>query len=71
MMRTTIRLESPEDRPGVRQVNELAFGQSAEADIIDRLRLASPIPCRWWRRMARWWGTFSLRRSWSRARREM
>jgi putative acetyltransferase len=40
MTRTTIRLESPEDRPGVRQVNELAFGQPAEADLVDRLRLA-------------------------------
>jgi putative acetyltransferase len=37
---TNIRPESPEDRPGVRQVNELAFGQPAEADLVDRLRLA-------------------------------
>ena len=40
MTRTNIRPESPEDRPGVRQVNELAFGQPAEADLVDRLRLA-------------------------------
>ena len=36
MTRTVIRSESPEDGPGVRQVNELAFGQPAEADIVDR-----------------------------------
>jgi putative acetyltransferase len=33
-----IRPERPEDVSGVRIVNELAFGQSAEADIVDKLR---------------------------------
>jgi len=34
----TIRAEKPEDIPCVRLVNELAFGQAEEADIVDRLR---------------------------------
>jgi len=36
----TIRPESPEDRTPVRRVHELAFGQPAEADLVDRLREA-------------------------------
>lgn len=36
----TIRPERPEDAPRVRQVNELAFGQPAEADLVERLRQA-------------------------------
>jgi len=32
------RLEKPADVPGIRMVNELAFGQPEEADIVDRLR---------------------------------
>ena len=36
----TIRPERPEDVSQVRHVNELAFGQSAEADLVDRLRQA-------------------------------
>jgi len=35
-----IRAEKPEDVPGVRIVNELAFAQPTEADIVDRLRRA-------------------------------
>jgi putative acetyltransferase len=35
-----IRPENPEDATRVRQVNELAFGQSAEADIVEELRQA-------------------------------
>jgi putative acetyltransferase len=35
---TTIRNELPTDIPQVRRVNELAFGQPAEADVVDRLR---------------------------------
>lgn len=34
----TIRIESITDIPTVRSLNELAFGQSEEADIVDRLR---------------------------------
>jgi putative acetyltransferase len=36
----TIRLERPEDASRVRHVNELAFGQSIEADLVERLRRA-------------------------------
>jgi putative acetyltransferase len=36
----TIRLERPEDAAQVRRINELAFGQPAEADLVDRLRQA-------------------------------
>jgi putative acetyltransferase len=36
----TIRPEKPEDAPRVRHVNELAFGQPAEADLVERLRRA-------------------------------
>jgi putative acetyltransferase len=36
----TIRLELPQDRTQVRRINELAFGQPAEADLVDRLRQA-------------------------------
>jgi putative acetyltransferase len=34
---TTIRPERPEDASRVRSVNELAFGQPAEADLVERL----------------------------------
>ena len=34
----SIRLERPEDARRVRQVNELAFGQPLEADLVDTLR---------------------------------
>ena len=34
----TIRLEKPEDIISVRIINERAFGQPAEADIVDKLR---------------------------------
>ncbi len=37
---TIIRAERPEDAAAVRRVNELAFGQPAEADLVDRLRQA-------------------------------
>jgi len=37
----TIRAEIAEDTPAVRQVNELAFGQPAEADLVDALRAAA------------------------------
>lgn len=36
----TIRPERPEDASRVRHVNELAFGQLAEADLVERLRRA-------------------------------
>ena len=36
----TIRPERPEDASQVRHVNELAFGQPTEADLVDRLRQA-------------------------------
>jgi putative acetyltransferase len=36
----TIRPERPEDGAAVRHVNELAFGQPAEADLVERLRQA-------------------------------
>jgi putative acetyltransferase len=39
---TVIRLERPEDAGAVRLVNELAFGQQLEADLVDRLRRACP-----------------------------
>jgi putative acetyltransferase len=34
----SIREEKPEDVPGIRRVNELAFGQPGEADLVDKLR---------------------------------
>ena len=34
----TIRPETPDDSRPVRQINELAFGQPAEADLVDKLR---------------------------------
>ena len=34
----TIRLEEIEDQKGIRRVNELAFGQAMEADLVDGLR---------------------------------
>ena len=34
----TIHYERPDDRPAVREVNELAFGRPAEAELVDRLR---------------------------------
>jgi putative acetyltransferase len=37
---TTIRLERPADAPAIRQVNELAFAQPAEADLVEKLRQA-------------------------------
>jgi putative acetyltransferase len=37
---TIIRVEGPEDVAAIRRVNELAFGRSEEADVVDRLRLA-------------------------------
>ena len=38
----TIRPEGPEDAARVRLVNELAFGQPAEADLVEKLRHACP-----------------------------
>ena len=35
---TAVRKERPEDVPAIRQVNERAFGQPLEADIVDKLR---------------------------------
>jgi putative acetyltransferase len=35
---TIVRAESPEDLKSVRRVNELAFGQPNEADLVDALR---------------------------------
>lgn len=35
---TALRGERPEDVPAIRQVNERAFGQPLEADIVDKLR---------------------------------
>jgi putative acetyltransferase len=35
---TTIRTERPDDAPGVRLVNERAFGRQAEADLVETLR---------------------------------
>jgi len=37
-----IRLEKPQDVPWVRAINEQAFEQPAEADIVDNLRLSCP-----------------------------
>jgi len=37
-MMVTVRLEAPDDRPAVREVNERAFGQPNEADLVDTLR---------------------------------
>lgn len=36
----TIRPEGPEDAAQVRRVNELAFGQATEADLVEKLRQA-------------------------------
>ncbi len=38
----TIRPERPEDVDAIRAINEAAFGQMAEADIVDTLRFACP-----------------------------
>ena len=38
----TIRQEQPEDVAAVRRINELAFGQPAEAGIVDSIRAACP-----------------------------
>jgi putative acetyltransferase len=35
-----VRPEGPHDAPSIRRVNELAFGQPTEAEIVDRLREA-------------------------------
>ena len=37
-----VRTEKPEDIEGIREVNERAFGQPQEADIVDTLRGACP-----------------------------
>ena len=37
-----IRLEEPQDIPSVRIINEQAFEQPAEADLVDKLRLSCP-----------------------------
>lgn len=43
-MEPIVRAETPADVPGVRRVNELAFGRPAEADLVDAVReAASPI----------------------------
>ena len=42
MSAVTIRPERPDDRAAVRRVNEAAFGQPDEADLVDRLRDHSP-----------------------------
>jgi len=34
----TIRLEEIEDQKSIRRVNEVAFGQPIEADLVDALR---------------------------------
>jgi putative acetyltransferase len=38
----TIRSEQPQDIPAVRDINEVAFGQPTEAQIVDLLRAACP-----------------------------
>ncbi len=38
----TMRPERPEDVAAIRAINEAAFGQTAEADIVDALRFACP-----------------------------
>lgn len=35
---TTVRPERPDDTSRIREVNQLAFGQPAEADLVERLR---------------------------------
>lgn len=37
--RLTIRPETPADLPGIRRVNELAFGRPSEADAVDLIRI--------------------------------
>lgn len=37
-----VRFERPEDLAQVRRINEVAFGQPAEAELVDRLRAACP-----------------------------
>jgi putative acetyltransferase len=37
-----VRLERPEDASQIRDLNELAFGQPAEADLVDKLRKVCP-----------------------------
>jgi len=39
-VKTTIRPERPEDFSQIRHVNEMAFGQPAEADLVEKLRQA-------------------------------
>ncbi len=38
----TIRPERPEDVGAIRAINEAAFGQTAEADLVDAVRAACP-----------------------------
>ncbi|WP_299468545.1 N-acetyltransferase [uncultured Gimesia sp.] len=37
-----IRQETVQDNTAIRQIHERAFGQSAEADLVDRLRISCP-----------------------------
>lgn len=37
-----IRPEKPQDTTAIRQIHEWAFGQPAEADLVDQLRIACP-----------------------------
>jgi predicted N-acetyltransferase YhbS len=44
-----IRPEYPSDRAAVREVHELAFGGTVEADLVDALGEGAIRAYRWWR----------------------
>jgi putative acetyltransferase len=52
-----IRPERPDDTAQVRRVNELAFGQPTEADLVQKLRQACTTRCHWWLKTTASWVT--------------
>ena len=42
-LKFSITAETPEDLPGIRKVNQAAFGRNSEAELIDLLRISSPV----------------------------
>lgn len=47
MPNVIIRRETPTDVPAIHQINELAFGRPAEADLVDALRQRNAITLSW------------------------
>ena len=42
-LQKSINEEIPDDIPGIREVNQAAFGRANEANLVDQLRVSSPI----------------------------